>query len=58
MALNIAPLSWKQSAFLFLLEIYVTLTHSAAPLATVLQPDVFLLRLHFVNPQIFLVSYI
>jgi hypothetical protein len=52
---NIAPLSWKQSAFVFLLGI---LTRSVAPSATALQLDVFLLEMQFVNLQIFLVSRI
>jgi hypothetical protein len=53
-ALNIAPLSWKESAFGFLLGTYVTLAISVAPSATALQQDVYLLQLQFVNLQIFL----
>jgi hypothetical protein len=56
-ALNIAPLSWKQSAFVFLLGTYVTLPRSVAPSATALQLDVFLLQMQFVNVQIFLITH-
>jgi hypothetical protein len=56
MTLNIASLSWKQSAFVFLLGTYVTLPRSVAPSATALQQDVYLLQMQFVNLQIFLVS--
>jgi hypothetical protein len=57
-ALNIAPLSWKQSAFVFLLGTYtyVILPRSVAPAATTLQQDVYLLQMEFVNLRIFLVS--
>jgi hypothetical protein len=57
-ALNIAPLSWKQSAFVFLqwTYSYVTLPRSVAPSATVLQLDAYLLQIKFVNLQLFLVS--
>jgi hypothetical protein len=55
-ALNIAPLSWKQSAFVFLLAINVILRRSIAPSATALQQDVYLLQMQFLNLQIFLVS--
>jgi hypothetical protein len=44
MALNPAPLSSKQSAFVFLPGTHGTLC-SVAPLATALQPDVFLLQI-------------
>jgi hypothetical protein len=52
--------SWKQSAFVFLLGTYsyLTLPRSLAPSATALQLDVFLLQMPFVNLQIFLVSRI
>jgi hypothetical protein len=53
--LYIAPLSWKQSAFVFLLGTYVTLPLSVAPSATALQQDVYVLQMQFVNLQIFLV---
>jgi hypothetical protein len=39
-ALNIAPLFWKQSAFVLLLGTYVTLPSLIAPSATALQQDV------------------
>jgi hypothetical protein len=52
-ALNMVPLSWKQSAFVFLLGTYVTLPRSVAPSATVLQLEVFLLDMQFVNILIF-----
>jgi hypothetical protein len=56
-ALNIALLSWKQSAFVFLLGTYAILTRSDIPSATGLQLDVFRLQVQPVNLQIFLVSH-
>jgi hypothetical protein len=42
-ALNIAPLSSEETAFVFLLGTYVTLLCSVAPSAIALQLDAFLL---------------
>jgi hypothetical protein len=53
-ALNVAPLSSKQPASVFLLGTYVTLPCSVAPPATILQLDVLPLQMQFVYLQIFL----
>jgi hypothetical protein len=53
MKLNVAPLSQKQPAFMFLLGAYVTLPSSVAPPTTALPLDVFLLQMQFANVQIF-----
>jgi hypothetical protein len=52
--LNVASLSSKQSAFLFLLGTYVTLPCPVVPPATAFQLDVFLLLMQSVDLQIFL----
>jgi hypothetical protein len=51
-ALNVVPLSSKESVFVFLLRTYGTLLRSAAPPDTVLQLDVFLLQMQFVYQEI------
>jgi hypothetical protein len=51
--LNVAPLSSKWSAFVFLLGTFVTSTCSLALLATAFQLDVFQRQMQFVNLQIF-----
>jgi hypothetical protein len=48
-ALNPAPLSSKQSACVFLLGTPVIVLRSVVLPVTVLQPDVFLLQIQFVN---------
>jgi hypothetical protein len=48
----------NRTEFLFLSVSYVTLTRSVAPSATVLQLNVFLLQMQFVNLHIFSVSRI
>jgi hypothetical protein len=53
-----APLSSKQSAFVFLLGTYVILTRSVIPSATGLQLDMFLLQMQFTNLQTCLVCNI
>jgi hypothetical protein len=54
-SLNIAPLSSKQPAFVSLSGTYVTWPRPIGPAAGVLQLDVFLLQMQFVNVQIFVV---
>jgi hypothetical protein len=54
MALNVAPWFLKQFVFVFLLEIYITFLYLVAPPITVLQVDVLLLLIQFVNQHIFL----
>jgi hypothetical protein len=51
-ALNVGPLSSKQSVFVFLVGTYVSLPCSVAPPAIALQLDVFLQLMQFVNLQI------
>jgi hypothetical protein len=49
MGLNVAPEFYKQSEFVFLLGTYVAFPCEAAPPITVLQLDVLLLPMQFVN---------
>jgi hypothetical protein len=52
-ALNIATLSWRQSAFVFPLGTYVILPRSVAPSAIALPLDVYLLQMQFKSKDIF-----
>jgi hypothetical protein len=54
---NIVPLFSKQSAFVLLFGIYVTLRGSVTPSTTAVQLDVFLLHMQFVNVGIFLITH-
>jgi hypothetical protein len=53
LAQNVAPLSSKQSAIVFLLETFVTSPGLIAPLATDIQLDVFLLHMQLITVNLF-----
>jgi hypothetical protein len=57
-ALDVAPLSSKQLALLFLLTTHLSSLGSVAPSATALQLDMFLVQMQFVNLQMFLITYV